>query len=187
MHDKTAQLSGLSLALAPPVPGIDGNATDAPVGIIHEEILDMTYPAVEHWPAGSRLLPSSIIRLAIPIRVRGKNGVNAHRVQLPNFDRIDDVARITHPAKWSDFLNVDLSIQHTARGADGLVPAFGYAHNRVGSGPIGNVPTGHCTSLHRFSINRYLGIADTRMTQSTPSLASRKSRIVAPPDTLLTR
>src|SRR4029077_16824915 len=30
----------------PPVPGIDGNAPDVPVGIIHEEILDMTYLAV---------------------------------------------------------------------------------------------------------------------------------------------
>src|SRR6185312_10216569 len=37
----------------PPVPGVDFDVTDAPVGIVHEEVLDMTDPTV----AGTDLVP----------------------------------------------------------------------------------------------------------------------------------
>ena len=95
---------------------------------------------------------------------------DAHRVQLTDFDRIDDVARIAHSEKWPDFLNVDLSIQQTARGADGLVSAFGYAHNRGGSGPIRHLPPRHCRFLRfLFSIKRHFVIADQTRRWRAPS------------------
>ncbi len=37
--------------------------------------------------------------------------MGARRVQSPNFDQIDDAARIMQSAKWPDFLNVDLSVR----------------------------------------------------------------------------
>src|SRR5271167_215596 len=40
----------------PPVPGIDGDISDAPAGIVHEEVLEMT----EHAVGGMNMVPGDL-------------------------------------------------------------------------------------------------------------------------------
>ena len=58
--------------------------------------------------------------------------MSTHRLQFADFDWTDDVA-LPHCAEWPDFLNIDASAQHSARNADGLIPASGYVHDRGAS------------------------------------------------------